>query len=764
MFSARMCFVPGESPVPAVTTPGTPTITGVTILSPTSAQVNYIAPSSDGGYPITSYTLVANPGGLTKTVYTSQGGAITIDGLSQGVNYTFSIFASNETGSGQILVGSSYPLTMPVLPGAPIIGTAIATSTSTATVSYTAPTVAGTGGITNYVAYSNPDGVAGSIATSGSGTILVTNLTPGKTYSFRVYSVGTYGQGASSNSSNSITVPAGTAPGAPTLSATVLSTTSISLTWTLSPITGNSPITGTGIKYNTGSALTDKVINLTTTGSGTYTLTGLSPGTTYYLSVYAQNAFGGTYSSVVTATTLALATPSAPTIGALEATGPTTATVTYFASTNDGGSTITSYTAVSSPGGRTGVAAAASTGKIFVDGLTPGTAYTFTVYATNSIGRGASSTPSSSINTPALSPPGSPTGLALVSKSTTSITVSFVPPIIIGSSPITRYAGLASPGETNKVNVEILAGGTNQITFPNLISGIPYSITVSAINSAGSSPSSSAISVTTDTAPNASEQNYFAAGTYSWICPGGITSVSVVCIGGGGGPQRIAGGGPGGGALVYGNNIPVSPGTTYKIIVGGGGTAGMAGGTSSFNDTWLVATGGLPGVNYDYGPPNFGGAGGAGGYSGPGGNAGDVISYGGTKYAGGNGGTYSGTYANGGGNGGKGGTGSSVTAAYPAGQAGSGGGGGGGSAGDTSGGAGGGVAIYGQGENGGGGWANTGINTPGYDGYTGSGPETGRKFGGGGSKLKAAQSGGVRIIWPGNLRSFPSNNTSNVYP
>ena len=61
---------------------------------------------------------------------------------------------------------------------------------------------------------------------------------------------------------------------------------------------------------------------------------------------------------------------------------------------------------------------------------------------------------------------------------------------------------------------------------------------------------------------------YTTPGTYSWTCPKGVTSVSVVCVGGGGtGPylkqleeNAYAQGGYGG-ALAYKNNIPVIPGT-----------------------------------------------------------------------------------------------------------------------------------------------------------------------------------------------------------
>lgn len=89
--------------------------------------------------------------------------------------------------------------------------------------------------------------------------------------------------------------------------------------------------------------------------------------------------------------------PFAPTIGTATATSSTSASVTYTAPTNDGGSTITSYTATSSPGGFTGSLSTSGSGTINVSGLTTNTTYTFTVAATNAAGTGASSAASNSI-------------------------------------------------------------------------------------------------------------------------------------------------------------------------------------------------------------------------------------------------------------------------------------------------------------------------------------------------------------------------------
>lgn len=91
--------------------------------------------------------------------------------------------------------------------------------------------------------------------------------------------------------------------------------------------------------------------------------------------------------------------PGAPTIGTATATGVTTATVAFTAPVDNGGSVITSYTATSTPDSVTGTLSQAGSGTITVTGLTGGTAYTFTVTATNAVGTSAASAASNSITT-----------------------------------------------------------------------------------------------------------------------------------------------------------------------------------------------------------------------------------------------------------------------------------------------------------------------------------------------------------------------------
>jgi hypothetical protein len=237
--------------------------------------------------------------------------------------------------------------------------------------------------------------------------------------------------------------------------------------------------------------------------------------------------------------------------------------------------------------------------------------------------------------------------------------------------------------------------------------------------------------------------DYCGVATYSWIAPAGVYHVSVVAVGAG----AIEGGG---GGLGYKNNYAVTPGNSYTVRAGA--DPNLSGRCSYFISTCIVKGGG--GVS--------GGAGGT--YTGDGG---------------GNGGAYS--SLKGGGAGGYAGNGNSGTGGAAA---------NGGSTNAYGGAGGGGVGLYGQGTSatantGGGGSPITispggGNRTQGTAGgvaycyayccccftyYIALGGPPGI-FGGGSGKGNGNSiyggRGAVRIIYPGNARSFPSTNTGAI--
>lgn len=88
------------------------------------------------------------------------------------------------------------------LSGVPTIGTAIETSGTTATVTFTAPAHVGKGGAVTYTATSSPGGITG---TSSSSPITVSGLTTGTSYTFTVTATNSNGTSTASSSSNSVT-------------------------------------------------------------------------------------------------------------------------------------------------------------------------------------------------------------------------------------------------------------------------------------------------------------------------------------------------------------------------------------------------------------------------------------------------------------------------------------------------------------------------------------------------------------------------------
>ena len=273
----------------------------------------------------------------------------------------------------------------------------------------------------------------------------------------------------------------------------------------------------------------------------------------------------------------------------------------------------------------------------------------------------------------------------------------------------------------------------------------------------------------TSQSPIAGQQAFTSAGAFSWTAPSGVTSVSVVCIGGGGGGQSSGGssygGGGGGAALRYLNNYTVTPGSNYTVVVGAGGASDSDGGDSYFINPSTVRGGGGHSPNNigdvgAFGSTTGGNGGGLGGRGAEGNdegaNPGGGGGAGGYSGQGGDGGGYSRTFtdgaggAGGGGKGGGGGGGTGILGQGANGQAGQGGEAGGGYAGGEGGSGGNDGQAGNQNVGGVGGTGGTG----GSPGGGGGGGQNGGKPGGAGAN------GAVRIIWPGNLRSFPSTRTA----
>jgi uncharacterized protein (TIGR02145 family) len=355
--------------------PGAPTI-GTATAGNAQATVTFTAPASNGGSAITGYTVTSTPGSITKTGTASP---IIVTGLTNGTAYTFTVIATNATGNS-LPSAASNSVTPSTGPGAPTIGTATK-GNAQASVAFTAPASNGGSAITGYTVTSTPGGF---FATGPASPLTVTGLTNGIAYTFTVIATNANGNSPASAASNSVTPS--TVPGAPTIGTATKGNAQASVTFTAPASNGGSAITGYTVTSNTGGFFA-------TGPASPLTVTGLTNGIAYTFTVIAINTNGNSPASAASNSVTPSTVPGAPTIGIATA-GTAKATITFTAPVSNGGSAITGYTVTSSPGGLTATGTAS---PITVTGLTNGTAYTFTVTATNAIGTSVASSASNSV-------------------------------------------------------------------------------------------------------------------------------------------------------------------------------------------------------------------------------------------------------------------------------------------------------------------------------------------------------------------------------
>ena len=130
-----------------------------------------------------------------------------------------------------------------------------------------------------------------------------------------------------------------------------------------------------------------------------------------------------------------------------------------------------------------------------ISGLTPGTAYTFRVQATNPSGNGTASTASAPVTPLGTTAPGEPTGVSAQADSTSAV-VSWSAPAADGGSAITGYRITPYIGTAAQTPVEV-GGTTTRTRIVGLANGTAHTFVVRAINSAGTGSASAATAAVT---------------------------------------------------------------------------------------------------------------------------------------------------------------------------------------------------------------------------------------------------------------------------
>ncbi len=357
--------------------------------------------TDDGGEEVTArgvcWSTTQNPttgsnittDGSGTGIYTSN-----LTGLTAGTEYYVRAYATNSEGTayGNQVFFTTLPINLPTLTTDPVTSITQTTAVSGGNITDDGGAAVTARGVC-WSTSTDPT-TADNTTTDGSGTgVFTSNLTglsPNTYYYVRAYAVNS--EGTAYGNEVTFTTVAIQLP-------TVITSAVSSITPTTAVSGGNvtddggGTVSARGVCWSTSTNPTTSD-NTTSdgTGTGTFTsnLTGLSPGTVYYVRAYASNEAGTAYGNEVTFTSL-VQLPVVTTNPASSVT--TTSAVTGGNVLSDGGATVTTrgvcWSTNTNPTTADNTMSSGSGTGVFISslsGLSPGTLYYVRAYATNSAG------------------------------------------------------------------------------------------------------------------------------------------------------------------------------------------------------------------------------------------------------------------------------------------------------------------------------------------------------------------------------------------
>ena len=315
-----------------------------------------------------------------------------------------------------------------------------------------------------------PSPASVSVSVSGSDSSgYVEGLCEGVAYTVTATATNSVGTGAASNASQPAVPLAAQVPLAPMFTGALGRSGSAVVTWTAPAFDGGSTITGYKIKATAPDGTVAQTVTASASATSA-TVSGLTDGTEYKLTLVAVNGVGDSTASTATATPSEAYASSAPAGLTVEPDGSGNLDVAWSAPADDGGSSITGYTiayqqATEDSSGTWTVVSGSQVHTIDVSGSTTSTvassfedssaAYLFSVTATNSAGTSQADAAANGV---------SPT---VEVKSTTAVLSASTVAAIVSTSPTSITWNAPVPQQVQDlVTGDVLVAGTSS-TLPD---------------------------------------------------------------------------------------------------------------------------------------------------------------------------------------------------------------------------------------------------------------------------------------------------------
>lgn len=489
-------FAPAPPGVPAAPTG----LVGTPLNS--SVALTWVAPMYNGGATITDYVVEYSTNNSSSwTVFAdgeSASPSATVTGLTNGTMYAFRVSAVNSVGSGASTTSIAVTPNIPGLPGAPRYLSSVV-GRERVTLSWSTPLTSGNSVITDYlIEYSTDSGSTWTTyvdAVSTTRSALLTPLTAGVTYTFRVRAVNTAGPSAPSNTV--VAIPLSFNPPSAIRNLTASSRLlGAYLYWSAPLDNGGSAVTAYTIDWSVDGGETWAGSQRVTSTS--VTLNNLTGDVLHTIRVRALNPYGTGPDVLTTVTPMGLRAPSEPRFPVVNV-GYNTASAYWSTPASNGGTPVTGYyVEYSTNAGETWTRSAllpVSQRSLVMNNLVGDVEHQFRVRAVNIAGI---SNPSIVVVKTPLAPsvPSAPRNFyGFLSSS--SAYLSWSTPSNNGGSSITGY--VVQQSVDNGATWTVAATNTaayRSVRIDGLIGGTSYAFRVAAVNAVGNSVPSNVVTLT----------------------------------------------------------------------------------------------------------------------------------------------------------------------------------------------------------------------------------------------------------------------------